>query len=122
MWMCNVAHRGFARFARFSAYGRKSSRQWRLQFSSYLTVLSYDPLVARTRAGRSSYAFTHVSAYGPEFSRHRVATRVCGEGRNHGGLGLRSRGEGIGLRNGSFAQKEEEWTRDYRPNKRKETR
>ena len=27
MWMCNVAHRGFACFARFSAYGRKSSRQ-----------------------------------------------------------------------------------------------
>ena len=26
MWMCNVAHRGFAHFARFSAYGRKSSR------------------------------------------------------------------------------------------------
>ena len=26
MWMCNVAHRGFACFARFSAYGRKSSR------------------------------------------------------------------------------------------------
>ena len=25
--MCNIAHRGFARFARFSAYGRKSSRQ-----------------------------------------------------------------------------------------------
>ena len=27
MLMCNVAHRGFACFARFSAYGRKSSRQ-----------------------------------------------------------------------------------------------
>ena len=32
MLMCNVAHRGFACFARFSAYGRKSSRQ-RLTFS-----------------------------------------------------------------------------------------
>ena len=34
-------------------------------------VLSYDPLVARMCAGRSSYALTHVSAYGPEFSRQR---------------------------------------------------
>ena len=44
----------------------------RLQFPNYLMVLSYDPLVARTRAGRSSYAFIHVSAYGPEFSRQRA--------------------------------------------------
>ena len=27
MWMCNVAHREFARFARVSAYRRKSSQQ-----------------------------------------------------------------------------------------------
>ena len=45
-------------------------------------VLSYDPLVARTRAGRSSYAFIHVSAYGPEFSRHpppliRTSSGMC---------------------------------------------
>ena len=26
MWMCNVAHPSFARVARFSSYGRKSSR------------------------------------------------------------------------------------------------
>ena len=31
-------------------------------------------------------------------TRCRVVTRVRGEGRDHGGLGLRSRGEGIGLR------------------------
>ena len=29
--------------------------------------------------------------------RCRVATRVRGEGRDHGGLGLRSGGEGIGI-------------------------
>ena len=34
-------------------------------------------------------------------NRCRVDTRVRGEGRNHGGLGLRRRGEGIGLRNGA---------------------
>ena len=44
----------------------------RLQFSNYLVVLSSDSLVARTRAGRCSYVFLHVSAYGPEFSRQRV--------------------------------------------------
>ena len=34
-------------------------------------------------------------------ARCRVVTCVRGEGRNHGGLGLRRRGEGIGLRNGA---------------------
>ena len=32
----------------------------------------------------------------PLIRRCRVATHVRGEGRDHGGLGLRSRGEGIG--------------------------
>ena len=44
----------------------------RIQISNYLIALPFDSLVARTRAGRSSYAFLHVSAYGPEFSRQRV--------------------------------------------------
>ena len=34
-------------------------------------------------------------------ARCRVITRVRVEGRDHGGLGLRRRGEGIGLRNGA---------------------
>ena len=38
----------------------------------------------------------------------RVVTRVRVEGRDHGGLGLRSGGEGIGLRMECLAQEEEE--------------
>ena len=49
---------------------------WRLKFLNYLTVLSYDPLVVRTCAGWSSYALTHVSAYGPKFSRQRGTTET----------------------------------------------
>ena len=37
-----------------------------------------------------------VSKPGSDINRCRVATRVRVEGRDHGGLGLRSRGEGIG--------------------------
>ena len=55
-------------------------------------------------------------------ARCRVATRVRGEGRDHGGLGLRSGGEGVGLRMEAWL-KEKENEQEIRSNKRKmETR
>ena len=41
MWMCNVAHRGFARFARVSTHGRKSSRQRTSPVIAITTSLSW---------------------------------------------------------------------------------
>ena len=51
-----------------------------------------------------------------------VATRVRGEGREHGGLGLRSTGEGIGHRMEALLKKKKK-EQEIRSNKRKmETR
>ena len=50
--------------------------------------------------------------------RCRVTTSVRGEGRDHGGLGLRSRGEGIGHGIEALLKKKKN-EQEIRPNKRK---
>ena len=51
--------------------------------------------------GEATYLVDKVHGAERSTRRCRVITRVRGEERDHGGLGLRRRGEGIGLRNGA---------------------
>ena len=65
------------------------------------TALQLEHFRMKTEIVKSHVPLDKAQKDNYHIERCRVVTRVRGEKRDHGGLGLRRRGEGIGLRNGA---------------------